>query len=435
MNSIGRRLGSGLLLLMLFSILLIGQGSVWLYDRAQRAYLTTLLQSETDSLLAAMTPGPNGLYLDMDKVDPDYRRAYSGRYFVVQGRERWRSRSLWDQRLPTGGDGLHADLAPGPKDQQLLVWSSAYSKRAEQIEITVALDYEPLLSEFERARWWLWGLGAAVILIALLLQQWLLQRSLRPLRQAQRELAEWRSGERLQLNEAVPLELQPLVAEINRLGHQVEKVLQRSRSSAGDLGHALKTPLAVLENNLENLATVLPMEQTQPLAEQLSIIHRQLERTLQRARLAPEQSRGERFSTETDLQALVSTLQSLFPHLQIEVQGTGATTWPYDREDMLELLGNLIDNACKWAEYKVRVVWTLNPGGLQLRVEDDGPGIPETEREQVIARGRRLDQQVQGHGLGLGIVADLVAAYDGRLDLAESTIGGLQVSVQLPLQV
>lgn len=435
MNSIGRRLGSGLLLLMLFSILLIGQGSVWLYDRAQRAYLTTLLQSETDSLLAAMTLGSNGLYLDMDKVDPDYRRVYSGRYFVVQGRERWRSRSLWDQRLPTGGDGLHADLAPGPKGQQLLVWSNDYSKRGEQIGITVALDYEPLLSEFERARWWLWGLGATVILIALLLQQWLLQRSLRPLRTAQRELAEWRSGERLQLNEAVPLELQPLVMEINRLGQQIEKVLQRSRSSAGDLGHALKTPLAVLESHIENFSTVLPPEDTQPLSAQLSIIHRQLERTLQRARLAPEQSRGERFCSDADLQALISTLQSLFPHLQIEAHGTGVVAWPYDREDMLELLGNLIDNGCKWAAGKVSVAWTLDASGLQLRVEDDGPGIPEAERENVIARGLRLDQQMQGHGLGLGIVADLVAAYDGQLNLSESTMGGLQVAVQLPLRV
>lgn len=434
MNSIGRRLGSGLLLIMLFSIVLIGQGSVWLYDRAQRAYLTTLLQSETDSLLAAMTPGSGGLYLDMDKVDPDFRRVYSGRYFVVQGSERWRSRSLWDQRLPTGGDGLHAELAPGPKGQQLLVWSSEYSKRGEQIAITVALDYQPLLSEFERARWWLWGLGAAVILFALLLEQWLLHRSLRPLRQAQRELAEWRAGERLQLNESVPLELQPLVAEINRLGQQVEQVLQRGRSAAGDLGHALKTPLAVLESNLENLSALLPAEQTQPLAEQLTIIHRQLERTLQRARLAPEQSRGERFSTETDLPALVSTLQSLSPQLQINVHGASGGTWPYDREDMLELLGNLIDNGCKWAASAVSVTWTLEAGGLQLLVEDDGPGIPEAEREEVLARGKRLDQQVQGHGLGLSIVADLIAAYGGQLSFAESTMGGLKVEVVLPLR-
>ncbi len=434
MNSIGRRLGSGLLLIMLFSIVLIGQGSVWLYDRAQRAYLTTLLQSQTDGLLAAMTPGTNGLYLDMDKVDPDYRRAYSGRYFVVQGRERWRSRSLWDQRLPIGGDGLHADLAPGPKGQQLLVWSSEYNKRGEQIEITVALDYQPLLSEFQRARWWLWGLGAAVIVFALLLQQWLLHRSLRPLRQAQRELAEWRAGKRLELNEAVPLELQPLVVEINRLGQQVEQVLQRGRSAAGDLGHALKTPLAVLESNLENLSAVLSVEQTEPMAEQLAAIHRQLERTLQRARLAPEQSRGERFSTETDLPALVSTLRSLFPHLEINIQSARAGDWPYDREDMTELLGNLIDNGCKWATSKVNLAWRSDAAGLQLCIEDDGPGIPENEREEVLARGKRLDQQMQGHGLGLGIVADLVAAYEGQLVLAESAMGGLKVSVLLPLR-
>ena len=153
MISIGRRLGVGLLLIMLFSIVLLGQGSVWLYDRAQRAYLLTLLQSETDSLLAAMTPGVDGLYLDLSKVDPDYRRVYSGRYFIVQGRERWRSRSLWDQRLPvpSDSDAQSTGLVPGPKGQQLLVWSQRYSSHGEQLRVTVALDYQPLQATFPRA--------------------------------------------------------------------------------------------------------------------------------------------------------------------------------------------------------------------------------------------------------------------------------------------
>ncbi|MEH6566521.1 MAG: ATP-binding protein [Halopseudomonas sp.] len=436
MISIGRRLGVGLLLIMLLSVMLIGQGSVWLYDRAQRIYLTSLLEGEADSLLAAMVPGREGLYLDANKVDPDYQRVYSGRYFIVQGRERWRSRSLWDQRLPVSQPGhtQTTELVPGPQGQQLLLWSQSYSSHGEQLIITVALDYQPLLASFQRARWWLWGLGTTVILLALLSQQWLLQRALRPLRQAQAELAEWRTGQRVQLSEAVPLELQPLVSEINHLGRQLERVLTRARSSAGDLSHALKTPLAVLESRLGHIGEGLAVEQLQPLRDQLEIIHAQLERSLQRARLAPEQQRAERFQAPADMQALVAAVQSLYGHIQISVRGDGQAQWPFDREDMQELLGNLIDNACKWASSTVVVSWTLAQGQLQLQVMDDGPGIAPQAREQVLTRGARLDRQMPGHGLGLGIVTDLVAAYEGHLQLADSNLGGLLVTVNLPLR-
>ena len=140
MRSISRRLAATLVPLLLCSVLLIVQGSVWLYDRAQRNYLTLLLQRETDSLLAALTVGPDGLFLDLDKIDPDYRRPYSGRYFVVQGREKWRSRSLWDNRLPLPGDGLQSGLLPGPQGQELLVWSGEYRKAGEPVTISVALE-------------------------------------------------------------------------------------------------------------------------------------------------------------------------------------------------------------------------------------------------------------------------------------------------------
>ncbi|SDS07288.1 Signal transduction histidine kinase [Halopseudomonas sabulinigri] len=436
MISIGRRLGVSLLLIMLCSVLLIGQGSVWLYDRAQRSYLMTLLQGETDSLLAAMTPGSNGLYLDLGKVNPDYRRPYSGRYFIVEGRERWRSRSLWDTRLSATAitDKPTTELVPGPKGQQLLVWSQQYRSHGEQLIITVALDYQPLLLAFKQARWWLWGLGGAVIGIALMLQQGVLLHALRPLRRTRRELAEWRSGERLQLSESVPLELQPLVTEINHLGRQIERVLERSRSSAGDLGHALKTPLAVLESRLDNLSSELPPAQLLALQEQLDLMHQQLERTLQRARLAPEQQRVERFHSGTDLPPLIATLQSLYPQRDIQLRPQPDASWPYDREDMQELLGNLLDNACKFSQARVEVRWRLDAEGLLLQVADDGPGIAPEARAGVLERGTRLDQQVPGHGLGLGIVLDLVQAYAGKLTLSEAELGGLLVEVRLPLR-
>lgn len=433
MRSISRRLAVTLVPLLLCSVLLIVQGSAWLYDRAQRNYITLLLQRETDSLLAALTEGSDGLYLDMDKVDPDYRRPYSGRYFVVQGREKWRSRSLWDHRLPLSGDGLQGELLQGPQGQQLLVWSGQYRKAGELVTISVAVDYQPLLSEFRRANWWISGLAVAVILLAVLLQQWLLRRSLLPLRRVQQELAEWRSGERLQLTEQVPDELQPLVAEINHLGRQIEALLTRARNSAGDLGHALKTPLAVIESRLDSLAERLPADHLAELQQQLQSMRGQLERSLQRARLAPDQSRGQRFDPATDLPALVQTLASLYPSTPtVTLDGDSAARWPFDREDMLELLGNLLDNACKWAASRVRLSWQLEAEQLRLEVADDGPGIDDAAREQVLGRGTRLDQQAPGYGLGLAIVRDLVAAYQGTLGLEQAPEGGLLVVLSLP---
>lgn len=435
MMSISRRLTLSLVPLLLISLLLVVQGSVWLYDRAQRNYLTLLLQRETDSLLAALTVGSDGLYLDMDKVDPDYRRPYSGRYFVVQGNEKWRSRSLWDQRLPLPGDGLQSDLLPGPSGQELLVWSGEYLKSGERLTISVAIDYQPLLGEFRRASWWLSGLGVLVVLLAAGVQHWLLRRSLRPLQSAQRELAEWRSGERLQLNEQVPEELAPLVSEINHLGQQIEALLERARNSAGDLGHALKTPLAVIESRLDSLAAQLPAQQRDELQTQVQAMRTQLERTLQRARLAPDQPRGQRFAPDTDLTALVQTLQRLYPGgPQISLDGELSASWPFDREDLLELLGNLLDNACKWARAQVRVGWQLGAAQLTLEVADDGPGIDPTARDQVLGRGARLDQQTPGHGLGLAIVRDMVATYQGSLALEQAPEGGLLVRISLPRQ-
>lgn len=432
MKSIGRQLGGGLLLVLLLTVMLVGQGSVWLFDRALREYLSTDLQRETDALLAALTPGPSGLYLDLQRVSPDYQRPFSGRYFVLQTTERWRSRSLWDQRLPLDAEGLQNTLVPGPAGQQLLVHSGRFNKLGETVTISVAMDYEPLLEAFNRARWWIWGLGGLAVMIALLIQQGLLRRALLPLHRARRELAEWRTGQRVVLSDDVPQELLPLVHEINHLGAKVDQIIQRSRKGVGDLGHALKTPLAVTESLVRQAA--LPAVDKQAITAQLEDIRRQLERALQRSRLAPESQVGTRFHPVQDLPWLIDSLRQVHgERVTISSPELVEAEWPFEREDMLELLGNLLDNACKWARSQVRVDWELSAEVLLLRVADDGPGIDPMDRERVLRRGTRLDENVTGHGLGLAIVGDLVEVYEGEVALAESALGGLAVQVSLPV--
>ena len=434
MKSISRQLGGSLLLVLLVTVTLVGQGAVWLFDNGLRDYLSSDLQRESDTLLAALIAAPGGLQLDSSRVAADYQRPFSGRYYIVQtDDERWRSRSLWDQRLALDASVQHNGLVPGPAGQQLLVRSDIFTKLGHSIRISVGMDYQPLLTAFSDARMWLWGLGIVAIMLSILIQQGLLRRALRPLHRVRDELAEWQTGERLELSADVPLELQPLVNEINHLGIQVDQLIQRSRKGVGDLSHGLKTPLAVAENLLASERSGIAAKGT--IKAQLEEIRRQLERALQRSRLAPESHAGKRFHPAEDLPWLIGSLQQI--HGQrvqiIHPQAQAGQDWPFEREDMQELLGNLLDNACKWATGTVRLDWVLTPHTLELRVEDDGPGISEKDRAQVLGRGTRLDESVAGHGLGLAIVGDLVEVYGGELALLDSELGGLSVQVILPV--
>ncbi|UAW97138.1 ATP-binding protein [Halopseudomonas nanhaiensis] len=433
MNSIGRRLGLGLVAILLATVVLVGQGSVWLFDRALRSYLEDVLQSQTDSLLAALDPGPDGLYLDRLRIDPDYQRPFSGRYFVINATERWRSRSLWDHRLPLDGNGLSADLVDGPGNQRLLTRSGRYVVHGEAVTITVALDYTPVLNSLARARWWVWGLGGLTIALSVLLQQTLLRRALGPLRQAREQLADWRSGKRVALDEAVPVELRSLVMEINHLGRQIDAVLERSRTALGDLGHGLKTPLAVIESTLSRMGDSPYSDSLGRMREQVEAMRNQLQRALQRARLAPERQAGDRLDPGRDLPWLVASLSVAHNEgVSIELDGDADRPWPFDRDDMLELVGNLLDNACKWGHRSARLAWHAAPDAFELSVDDDGPGLSSAERSLALGRGMRLDERVDGHGLGLAIVSDLVEAYAGSLQLDQSEAGGLRVRIRLP---
>jgi len=169
---------------------------------------------------------------------------------------------------------------------------------------------------------------------------------------------------------------------------------------------------------------------------QLEHIQQRLARELNRARLAGDALPGAQFDCDAELPGLLSTLGMIHGEgLLLERDVPPGLLLPWDREDVLELLGNLLDNACKWADCEVRLGIAPSDGGYRLWVDDDGPGIPENQRLQVLERGSRLDEQVDGHGLGLGIVRDIVEAWGGQLALLQSPLGGLRVSIDLPRRV
>ncbi len=435
MRSIQRRLSLGLISVMVVVGLVLAQTSLWLFEMGLQRYLEAGLRNDSESLLAALVRGPQGLQLDERRLSPAYQRPFSGHYFRIDFTDgHWRSRSLWDQELPAlDHPGLHDDLQLGPEGQQLLVLRTDYRRLGLPISISVAEDYTPIRESFRRVQQLGLGLGLTGLLLILLLQRITVRRALRPLEQAREQIAQLQQGQRSQLDDQVPLELEPLVAQINHLLAHTEDSLKRSRNALGNLGHALKTPLAVLLSLASSEQLEAHPQLRKTLKEQLQQVEQRLNRELNRARLSGDALPGALFDCDAELPGLLATLNMIHgEHLALSYRAPAGLQLPWDREDLLELLGNLLDNACKWADAEVRVSVAELANGFELSVEDDGPGIPQERRDQVFGRGTRLDEQTHGHGLGLGIVRDIVDSWGGTLSLLESEWGGLKVVIELP---
>ena len=435
MKSIQRRLSLGLASVLIVVGLILAQSSLWLFDHSLRRYLREDLKDETQTLLVALVRGQNGVQLDERRLDPTFQRPFSGHYFRIDfADETWRSRSLWDRDLPKPARaGLQDGLGDGPRGQLLLVYRGDYQRFGQRFSISVAQDYTPILESFRRLQWLGLGLGAAALLLILLAQRYTVRSALRPLERVREQIAQLQQGRRTELDSQVPQELEPLVAQVNHLLSHTEDTLKRSRNALGNLGHALKTPRAVLVSLSEREELRDQPELQATLREQLAQIRQRLERELGRARLAGEALPGAHFDCAAELPGLFSTLGMIHSHgLNLEWQAEPGLCLPWDREDLLELLGNLLDNACKWADAEVRLSLVQEGEGYRLWVDDDGPGIAAERREAVLGRGTRLDEQVAGHGLGLGIVRDMVEAWGGSLSLEDSPLGGLRVAISLP---
>jgi signal transduction histidine kinase len=278
LKSIQRRLSLGLAGVLLIIGVLLAQSSLWLFDRSLRSYIQTTLQDEAQTLLGAIVRGPDGPQLDERRLSAAYKRPYSGLYFRIDfAKQSWRSRSLWDRDMPqVAQPGLQDDLGDGPKGQHWLIYRVDYQRFGQHIVIHVARDYTPILDSFSQVLKVLLGLGIAALVLILLLQRLIVSRALRPLELARRQIMQLQQGQRSQLDQQVPLELEPLVAQINHLLMHTEDTLKRSRNALGNLGHALKTPLAVLVS----LASREELKQLPELRENLNAQLQQIEQRL-----------------------------------------------------------------------------------------------------------------------------------------------------------
>ncbi|MGE3771746.1 MAG: sensor histidine kinase [Gammaproteobacteria bacterium] len=405
-----------------------------LLDALARDLVAAQLDDAAAALLAVLEIDAQGRPV-LGGTAPEYDTPFSGHYFVVRagGRE-FVSRSLWDESLayapPTVGRVVFAQRS-GPQGQPLLVRSAAYVKQDSQVEIAVAADLGPVATYRQRLAALMLAVTAALIVALALAQHLVLRVSLRPLGRVRAALQALENGSAARLDEQVPGEILPLVREVNRLLATLTRRLAHSRHALGDLAHALKTPLQILGDDLAELPA--DNEHVRDARERTARIGALVERELRRARLAGAGVNAARFRFDEDLDDLCATMRQLHRDREIEIRRCGPLAAYGDREDLHELLGNLLDNACKWATRRVRVE-IASGTALRIVVADDGPGIADESLDLALARGARLDETRAGHGLGLGIVADIVAAYAGRLDFArDAALGGLAVSVELPL--
>ena len=435
MRSIRQRLSLGLGSVLVVVFLLAGAASSLAIRFGVRDYMITRLDHDAENLLAAITlaEGRDGPHLAT--TDPVYGRAYSGHYFTITvDGATLRSRSLWDHELPVPAvaAGESRTLrATGPEGVPLLMRVHGYERRGARVVVAVAEDFGPVQAFILR-----WQVGFAlatllVLLLVLLLQRRLLARGLAPLHRTREEVRQLEQGQRRALTPAAPAEIRPLIQALNRLLQTLEERLVRSRRATGDLAHGLKTPLSTLRGLAERPGT--DPDLGAEMGRQLDIIQGRMERELRRARLAGASAAGAFFRPGTDVAELVQTLERIHRRrLETELRMVGEAAFPAEREDMLELLGNLLDNAFKWATGRIRLVVETGPGRLDMVLEDDGPGIPAEALARLPGRGVRLDESRAGHGLGLAIAGDIAAFYGGTLTLDRSPqLGGLRARVKL----
>lgn len=409
-------------------------------ERHFDARLSMLLEN----LIGASNVGGEGLVsLYRSMMDPRFDRPYSGWYWQISGSGEmpFRSRSLWDQEIQVElGARLEEEIyfvTDGPEGQVLrAVARDIRLPRSDRIyrfivagEVT---EIDDQVGAFNQTlAWWLAILG--VILLTTMAIQ--VRYGLKPLRRISTALSAIRSGDKTQLEGAFPREIEPLVQELNALIAHNAEVVDRAQKHVGNLAHALKTPLAVMTNEAQR--------NSGPFADlvqrQATLMSRHVDHHLVRARAAARGSViGSRTAVDPAIRDLVRVMGRIYAergltfHIEVEDGARDSLMFRGERQDLDEMLGNLLDNAAKWAESRVEVRLGRDGPMVVVTIEDDGPGISPEKRELVFARGERIDETVPGSGLGLGIVKDLADLCGGSIALETAAGGGLRAILRLP---
>ncbi len=439
MASLRGRLSGGLLISLI--VILVLQ---WFYvsefiGHLGEGYVESRLTHDAESILSALYIDKRGVIkLAEEKIGAIYHRPFSGHYYKIffEGYEPVRSRSLWDNdiKIPLSIVGKSVKTRViGPQGQNLMLLTSGYMKYDRAVSISVAEDVTRMEADIKNFQ-----AGYAIVsffgIAMLMLTQWaIVRRGLAPLGRAREDLLKLERGEVESIESDVPTEVRPLVDEINQLLKVMTERLKRSRKAVGNLAHALKTPLTAISRLSED-TEIADSEMRSTLKKNSEFINNLIDRELARARLAGPLLMGQSVVVEKDISDLIITLEQIYRDKNISIEWNPAHpefSILADREDIMELLGILLDNACKWAKSRVLFSVTCAPD-VSFIVEDDGPGCPQDKLELLKVRGVRLDESGHGHGLGLSIAADIVDSYSGTIEFGRSDkLGGFCAAVRL----
>jgi len=454
-RSLRLRLLAGTLVWVLLSIAVAGWGLGRLFRDHVGEQFDATLATHLDQLTAGFSVDEKGApQLAAAPADPRLERPYAGLYWQIDrlaggGATKavgvLRSRSLWDTVLAVPSDLLadgeiHRHRIAGPDGKMLGI-----AERSIRValpgdggeptwRLIVAADEElwrEPVSRFDNTLWLALGILGLGLAAAVVVQ---VSVGLAPLRSLRTALGDVRSGRTRHLDGDFPSELTQLVDEFNSVLAQNAEVVERARTQAGNLAHALKTPLSVMANAAAGRDDELALLVT----EQVGSARRQVDYHLARAQAASGRLPGASTPLAPAIAGLVRAMQRLHAGRDLTLVAQPlppALAFHGDLQDLQEMLGNLIDNACKWASGRVEVAAFAAADEVIVVVDDDGPGIDPARRTEVLHRGVRDDERIPGSGLGLSIVADLARIYDGRLSLGESPLGGLRAELALPAVV
>ena len=422
-----------------------------LFEHHVRQQYQQQLQVYADYVLAGLEPTTDGrLQTDQSPQSPRFLQPLSGLYWQVnneRGEAVLRSRSLWDQKLQAPSDVLssgqaHFHLVPGPQGVEVLMLEQTirFEALADQSwRLLVAEDAQAFMRSIDDWRQMLF-IFLAVLFVCLAVAAFAqIVVGFAPLRRLQTSIRQLEQGDVKRLEGEYPNEFSALVDGFNGVLDANERIVERARAQAGDLAHAIKTPLTVMSTALDRAdgGQVSDVELAGLIREQISVMRTQVDWRLRRARMAAQSGGISRQVCEVQpiIEPIVRVMQKLYAEREIQFglePMQAGLRFLGESQDLAEMVGNLLDNAGKWAKSMVTVRLAVNQGQLCIEIEDDGPGIAVLQRAEVVKRGTRMDEQVPGAGLGLAIVKELVELYEGSLELNASRFGGLLATLRLP---
>lgn len=391
--------------------------------------------------LIELTPDDK-LVLHRRLSDPRFLPKDSGFYWRVEAQsgQAVTSPSLAGRDLPLPGpfppSGAERHVfVEGPSGQLRLVERSVATPNGPPLRLGIGVDQRLLDEVLGRFNWTLFlslTIVASGLIGAAMLQVWF---GLRPLTRMRHALSAVRMGQASRLPEDLPSEVRPLAIDLNALLEGNLEMLRRARTQAGNLAHALKTPLAILTDEAERMRASGQVEAAEVIILQCERMRRQIDYQIARARAAAlKRAPGVAADVRTTLDPVVAALSRLYARREVSfaVNYEDHPIVAVDGQDLSEILGNVLDNAGKWARSRTEVLVRRRGEFAEIVIDDDGPGLPPESYEHVFGLGERLDERTPGHGLGLSIVRDLVGLYDGRVALDVAPLGGLRLTLAFP---